>query len=543
MLGLADRLRADGIDTEIDQYNAAPPEGWPLWCERQIGAADVVMMVCTETYHRRVSGDEERGKGLGVVWEAQIIRQLLYDAGAVSNKFVPVLFSDASPEQIPTPIKGWTRYVIDTEDGYEELYRRLTGQPRLLRPALGTIRALPPRRRQWPESTMVVAASSSPAPELAPTPDAEIGQERHKRKCFVISPIGQPGSDIREQADALLECIIVPALERIASEGGPVISPVRSDKIGVPGRIEEHMLKAILSYDLCIVDLSGLNPNVMYELAIAQAAGRPVVLMCRSGEMLPFDVQDYRTIVYDLKPLSISERIWVPKVIEQVLAVLADDYEAPSLLKDYDQIHQDAWSSVPQSRKIEYSELFSELSDAGISSIYKDREHSDKSANAESWLEREFRQFRSGEVLMMGVSLRVFFHKAGHFYHVISEMLDKNQNAKLKVLVCDPYCPAYSIRTKTETSSDLPQAIRDIQTTIASFSRLGKSQIDHRIYTEAPYCTIVIFPDKCYFSPNILSSIAPVCLPVIIFKQESDGYERLKESFDCIWELSRQRPI
>lgn len=123
VLGLADRLRADGINAETDQYNTAPPEGWPLWCERQIAAADVVLMVCTETYHRRVSGDEEQGKGLGVVWEARII-----------DKFVPVLFSDPSPEQIPTPIKGWTRYVVDTEDGYEELYRRLTGQPRLLSP-------------------------------------------------------------------------------------------------------------------------------------------------------------------------------------------------------------------------------------------------------------------------------------------------------------------------------------------------------------------------------------------------------------------------
>ena len=164
VLGLADRLRADGIDAEVDQYNAAPPEGWPLWCERQIAAADVVLMVCTETYHRRVSGDEERGEGLGVVWEARIIRQLLYDAGAVGAKFVPVLFSDASLEQIPTPIKGGTHYVVDTEDDYEDLYRRLTGQPRLLRPALGTIRAVPTRGRQWPEDTME-AASSSHAPK------------------------------------------------------------------------------------------------------------------------------------------------------------------------------------------------------------------------------------------------------------------------------------------------------------------------------------------------------------------------------------------
>jgi hypothetical protein len=169
VLSLADRLRADGIDAEIDQYNASPPAGWPLWCERQIEAADVVLMVCTETYHRRVSGDEERCKGLGVVWEAAIIRQLLYDAGAVSDKFVPVLFSDTSPEHIPTPIKGGTRYVLDTEDGYEDLYRRLSGQPRLLRPALGTIRPLPIRRRQWSEGTLETA-SSSPAPAVRSGP-------------------------------------------------------------------------------------------------------------------------------------------------------------------------------------------------------------------------------------------------------------------------------------------------------------------------------------------------------------------------------------
>jgi SEFIR domain-containing protein len=185
VLSLADRLRADGIDAEVDQYNAAPSEGWPLWCERQIEGADVVLMVCTENYYRRVSGDEEHGKGLGVVWEARIIRQLLYDAGAVSDKFVPVLFSDTSPEHIPMPIKGGTRYVIDTEDGYEDLYRRLTGQPRLMRPALGTIRPLPTRRRKWRESTMQ-AASSSPAPASTPAPDdaALIGRGRLVRKLW-----------------------------------------------------------------------------------------------------------------------------------------------------------------------------------------------------------------------------------------------------------------------------------------------------------------------------------------------------------------------
>jgi len=162
---LADRLRADGVDAEIDQYNVSPPEGWPLWCERQIAAADIVLMICTETYHRRVSGHEKGGTGLGVVWEARIIRQFLYDAGAVGDKFVPVLFSNASPEQIPTPIKGGTRYVVDTEKGYEDLYRRLTGQPSVVKPRLGSMRSLPIRGRQWPEEEMeAVAFAAAKAP-------------------------------------------------------------------------------------------------------------------------------------------------------------------------------------------------------------------------------------------------------------------------------------------------------------------------------------------------------------------------------------------
>lgn len=166
--GLADRLRADGIDAEIDQYNEAPQEGWALWCERQIEAADVVLMVCTETYHRRVRREEAPGKGLGVVWEAAIIRQLIYEAGAISSKFVPVLFSGGSSEHIPTPIKGWSRYVVDSDEGYERLYRRLTGQPRLPRPELGAIRTLPARERRWTEDTRKMLISSAPAQPSRP---------------------------------------------------------------------------------------------------------------------------------------------------------------------------------------------------------------------------------------------------------------------------------------------------------------------------------------------------------------------------------------
>jgi hypothetical protein len=163
VLALADRLRADGVDAEVDQYNTSPTEGWPLWCERQIEAADFVLMVCTESYHRRVRCDEQPRQGLGVVWEAVIIRQLLYDAGAFSDKFVPVLFSDGLVEHIPTMIRGKPRYVVDAENGYECLLRHLSGQPSIVRPVLGHMRPLPARRRQWLADEPALASAILPA--------------------------------------------------------------------------------------------------------------------------------------------------------------------------------------------------------------------------------------------------------------------------------------------------------------------------------------------------------------------------------------------
>jgi hypothetical protein len=60
VLALADRLRDDGIDALIDQYETAPPDGWPMWMDREIQRADFVAMVCTETYLRRVEGRNKR---------------------------------------------------------------------------------------------------------------------------------------------------------------------------------------------------------------------------------------------------------------------------------------------------------------------------------------------------------------------------------------------------------------------------------------------------------------------------------------------------
>jgi hypothetical protein len=144
------------------------------------------------------------------------------------------------------------------------------------------------------------------------------------KKCFVMSPIGPEGSAVREHADDVYDYIIRPAMEECGIEA------FRSDHLREPGRISEQMFHEILNDDLCIAVLTGHNPNVFYELAIAQAAGRPVLALLEKGQNLPFDVLDLRCVYYDLKPRMLFEKVYTSEIIQHVKSVEAAGWKANS---------------------------------------------------------------------------------------------------------------------------------------------------------------------------------------------------------------------
>ena len=54
VLALAERLRSDGVNAQLDQYvEGSPAEGWPRWMHSQLDQADFALLICTETYYRR----------------------------------------------------------------------------------------------------------------------------------------------------------------------------------------------------------------------------------------------------------------------------------------------------------------------------------------------------------------------------------------------------------------------------------------------------------------------------------------------------------
>ena len=149
VLKLANHLRRDGVDALIDQYFTSPPEGWPAWMEAHVREDDFVVMVCTETYRRRVEGRENPGTGLGVAWEGSLIYNRIYREKGNLSRFVPVLLNAGSAYHIPDPVFGGTHYLVDNPGGYEGLLRRLFDRPAARIPPIGKRPPLPAFPTQW----------------------------------------------------------------------------------------------------------------------------------------------------------------------------------------------------------------------------------------------------------------------------------------------------------------------------------------------------------------------------------------------------------
>lgn len=121
------------------------------------------------------------------------------------------------------------------------------------------------------------------------------------KECFVVSPIGEAGSSIRERSDKLLRYVIYPAVEPHGYE------PIRADDIAEPGIITSQVIEKVVESPLVIADLSGSNANVFYELAVRHAIQEPIIQLISSDEDIPFDVAGTRTIQINLSDIESVE--------------------------------------------------------------------------------------------------------------------------------------------------------------------------------------------------------------------------------------------
>lgn len=133
--------------------------------------------------------------------------------------------------------------------------------------------------------------------------------------CFVMMPFASPIGDYYSS-------IYKPAIEKAK------LVPVRADnEIFGAGKIMDQVWSGINAAKVLVAELTTKNPNVFYELGIAHALQKPVVLVSSNGDDVPFDLKHIRVIYYDKNDPFWGQKL-LNKVAENIISALKNPEEA-----------------------------------------------------------------------------------------------------------------------------------------------------------------------------------------------------------------------
>jgi len=141
--------------------------------------------------------------------------------------------------------------------------------------------------------------------------------------CFVMQPFAPP-------LGQYFELIFKPAIEKAG------LKAVRADAdIFHTGKIMDQVWRGIRAADVLVAELTSKNPNVFYELGLAHALEKPVVLVSSNEDDIPFDLRHIRVIQYDQSDPFWGQKL-VNKLADNIQSALTDPEDAIFRVDDAD---------------------------------------------------------------------------------------------------------------------------------------------------------------------------------------------------------------
>jgi len=171
---------------------------------RQLQEADFILCVASSTYKRRFQDQEQADIGLGVGWEAGLIRRLLYTKKLHNKRIFPIFFQSSNKEHIPLELQGYDFYDLSKASSYESLLRKILNRPEFIEPNSGQAPELPSQSTAPLFSRPEISTPESPKvaePQIAASklPDGAanlIGREQELE--LVDNALAEPGTHILE---------------------------------------------------------------------------------------------------------------------------------------------------------------------------------------------------------------------------------------------------------------------------------------------------------------------------------------------------------
>ena len=189
VLELGVKLRHNGVDAVLDQWDLHPGDDRTQFMEAAIKNVDRVLVICTDSYVKKAND----GEG-GVGYERLIItEQLVRDLG--TNKFIPIIRQASGEEKVPTFL-GTRVYIDFTDDSqFDEKFTDLLHELHQVeqKPPLGKS----PFSKTGSTSRQTIIEIAQSKEEQAKTnQNAEQGQQQERLKN-AIDHLGHASDSVR----------------------------------------------------------------------------------------------------------------------------------------------------------------------------------------------------------------------------------------------------------------------------------------------------------------------------------------------------------
>ena len=117
-----------------------------------------------------------------------------------------------------------------------------------------------------------------------------------KAKNFIVTP-ENPHAFVVMQFSEPYTDVYMSVIKSVCAEFD--ITAIRADEIYGPGVIVQDIVEQVVSAQLVIADISGVNANVYFEVGYALASKKPIILLAKKDTELPFDVSGFRVLFYE----------------------------------------------------------------------------------------------------------------------------------------------------------------------------------------------------------------------------------------------------
>lgn len=314
------------------------------------------------------------------------------------------------------------------------------------------------------------------------------------KNCFVIMPFKKPFNTYYQQ-------ILKPAIEECS------LKAIRADEVYGIKPIVNDIIECIINADIIIAELTGKNPNVNYELGIAHALGKNVIMISQTIEDIPFDYRHLRIILYN-----------------------KDDNYYDSLKKDVTNTINSILNDSSKSYKIPAIEKFQKenlvINTWGIKEVFETRQKMNVRLN-EIWNEL------TNELDIIGFGLKSFRDAQTNS---INEKTKKG--LKLRILTINPYSSFVKQREKDEllTEGSIKKTIIDLKKWVDKLKEKSSNpnNIQLKFYNSLPLEFYWRQEDNLYVGPYLYGKGSQQTV-TFEYQKGTKGYDFYRTYFEDLW--------